>query len=83
MIHFHADDSLKVRNGNITIQPKIASFVIEHLASYTLTTAKRAKNNCFSVSLFASQYAHMRSKNNNSPAHFLCACAWKDVIVMQ
>ena len=35
-IHYHADDSAKVHNSNITTQSKIPSFAFEHLASYTL-----------------------------------------------
>ena len=52
VIHYHADDSLKVHNSNITIS-KIPSFVLKHLASYILVNyGKVLKTALFSQLLY-------------------------------
>ena len=78
MIHYHADDSSKAHNSNITTQSKIFSFVFEH---YTLADYGK-ENNWLSLPFFASQYVHMHSKIIHQPT-FVCMVYEEMLLQMQ
>ena len=80
MIYYHADDSLKVHNSDITTQSKIPLFVFKHLAIYTLAKLQQSVLKQLSQSCYFMR-VNMPHALNILPAHFCTHAHTKRCII--